>query len=116
MRVNTFSFEPKALRRRFIAVQAVKGGLGVVLAAMFVGLAGRPDNAESVALGLLLAPGILALLVFTPLHLARLEQAGLIVATTKRRPAPSGKAAIVWRITSQGVGFIVRLNESEVAS
>ncbi len=42
-----------------------------------------------------------------------LEQAGLIVATTKRRPAPSGKAAIVWRITSQGVGFIVRLNETE---
>ncbi len=79
MRVNTFSFEPKALRRRFIAVQAVKGGLGVVLAAMFVGLAGRPDNAESVALGLLLAPGILALLGFTPLPLARLEQAGLIL-------------------------------------
>jgi hypothetical protein len=42
-----------------------------------------------------------------------LEQAGLIVATTIRRPAPSGAKAIVWRITSQGVGYIVRLGESE---
>lgn len=44
---------------------------------------------------------------------SELEKAGLIVATTLRRPSPSGAKAIVWRITSQGVGYIVRLGESE---
>lgn len=42
-----------------------------------------------------------------------LVQAGLVIATLERRPSPSGAKSIVWRITSQGVGFIVRLNESE---
>ena len=45
-----------------------------------------------------------------------LEKAQLIVATTTRRPAPSGKPATVYRITSLGVGFIVRLNDQEVPS
>lgn len=45
-----------------------------------------------------------------------LEKAGLIVATTTRRPSPSGAKAIVWRITSQGVGYIVRLSDTEVQS
>lgn len=40
-----------------------------------------------------------------------LEKAGLIVATTQRRPSPSGSQAIVWRITSRGVGYIVSLGE-----
>lgn len=45
-----------------------------------------------------------------------LERAGLVVATTKRRPSPSGKPVIVWRITSQGVGYMVRLNDTEMRS
>lgn len=44
-----------------------------------------------------------------------LEKAGLIVATTTRRPSPSGAQATVYRITSQGVGYIARLNEQEAA-
>ncbi len=40
-----------------------------------------------------------------------LEKAGLIVATTERRPAPSGKPSIVWRITSRGVA-VARDNAS----
>jgi hypothetical protein len=45
---------------------------------------------------------------------AELVKAGLVIATLERRPSPSGSLAIVWRITSQGVGYIVRLNDSEV--
>ena len=44
---------------------------------------------------------------------AELVKAGLVIGTTERRPSPSGSLAIVWRITSQGVGFIVRLNDKE---
>lgn len=42
-----------------------------------------------------------------------LAQAGLVVATTDRRPSPSGAPSIVWRITPTGVEFIRRLNELE---
>lgn len=47
---------------------------------------------------------------------AELVKAGLVIGTTERRPSPAGSPAIVWRITSQGVGYIVRLNDSEVQS
>ena len=79
MAVNTSSFGPQALRRRFIAVQAAKAGIGVLLALGFYALAGRPDAAETVALAGLLTPGLLALAGFLPIPLSRLEQAGLIL-------------------------------------
>lgn len=40
-----------------------------------------------------------------------LVEAGLIVATTDRRPAPSGKPVIVWRITPLGVAYMRSLAE-----
>jgi len=71
--------ELKALRRRFILVQAAKAGAGAVLALGFAALAGWPDPAEWVAIAGLLSPALLALLGFTPIALERLEQAGLIL-------------------------------------
>src|SRR6204780_438395 len=71
--------ELKALRRRFILVQAAKAGAAAVLGLSFAALIGRPDPAEWVAIAGLLAPALLALLAFTPLALERLEQAGLIL-------------------------------------
>ncbi len=71
--------ELKALRRRFILVQAAKAGAGAMLARGLAALAGRPDPAEWVAIAGLLAPALLALLGFTPIALERLEQAGLIL-------------------------------------
>lgn len=44
-----------------------------------------------------------------------LERAGLVVATTNRRPSPSGKPVIVWRITEQGVALMRHLNDMEAA-
>ena len=79
MAVNTSTFDAKALRRRFIAVQAAKGAVGAVLALSFAGLVGRPGGAETVAMAGLAAPLVLALLGFLPISLARLEQAGLIL-------------------------------------
>jgi len=61
--------ELKALRRRFILVQAAKAGAGGALALGFAALAGRPDPAEWVAIAGLLAPALLALLGFTPIAL-----------------------------------------------
>jgi cell cycle sensor histidine kinase DivJ len=66
------------LRRRFIAVQGSKAGLGAALVLGFYFLAGPPDPAEAVAMAGLLTPGFLALLAFTPLSLNWLEQTGLI--------------------------------------
>ena len=74
---DTSFFEPQ--RRRFIAVNAAKAVVGVVLALGFAIVVRRPDAAEMVAMAGLLAPGLLALLGFTPLPLGRLEQAGLIL-------------------------------------
>jgi cell cycle sensor histidine kinase DivJ len=79
MAVKTSSFDAKALRRHFIAVQAAKGAVGGGLALAFAALVGRPDNAESLAIIGLLAPAGLALLGFLPISLARLEQVGLIL-------------------------------------
>jgi cell cycle sensor histidine kinase DivJ len=79
MAVNNSTFDAKALRRRFIAVQAAKGAVGAGLALGFAGLVGRPDSAETVAMAGLAAPLALALLGFLPISLPRLEQAGLIL-------------------------------------
>ena len=79
MAVNTSTFDAKALRRRFIAVQAAKGAVGAVLALSFAGLVGRPGTAETVAMAGLAAPLVLALLGFLPISIPRLEQAGLIL-------------------------------------
>jgi cell cycle sensor histidine kinase DivJ len=79
MAVNTSTFDAKALRRRFIAVQAAKGAVGAALALGFAGLVGRPDSAETVAMAGLAAPLALALLGFLPISVPRLEQAGLIL-------------------------------------
>jgi len=66
-----------ALRRLFIAVQASKAAIGVVLAVAFVGFVGRPDATEAIAIAGLVAPAVLALLAFTAIPLAILEQAAL---------------------------------------
>ncbi|MGD0141604.1 MAG: PAS domain-containing sensor histidine kinase [Rhizomicrobium sp.] len=66
-------------RRRFVAVQAAKAGIGACLALAFVALIGRPDIAEIVAIAGLLAPGALALLALTRISLATLETASLAV-------------------------------------
>ena len=79
MAVNTSTFDAKALRRRFVAVQAAKGAVGAGLALGFAALVGRPDNAETVAMAGLAAPLALALLGFLPISVPRLEQAGLIL-------------------------------------
>ncbi|MDE2184167.1 MAG: PAS domain S-box protein [Alphaproteobacteria bacterium] len=64
-------------RRRFAAVQAAKSAVGVVLAVAFVGIVGRPDVAEAIAIAGLVAPALLAALAFTSIRLALLEQAAL---------------------------------------
>jgi cell cycle sensor histidine kinase DivJ len=66
-------------RRRFIAVQGAKAGIGLVMALGFWLLAGPPDLAEALAMLGLMAPGLLGLLGFTRLSLNALEQAGLIL-------------------------------------
>jgi cell cycle sensor histidine kinase DivJ len=71
--------EEQGARRRFIAVQAAKAGIGACLAFAFVVLVGRPDIGEIVAIAGLLAPGALALLAFTRLSLPALESASLAV-------------------------------------
>ena len=71
--------EEQGGRRRFIAVQTAKAGIGACLALGFVALVGRPDIGEIVAFAGLLAPGVLALLAFTRLSLPALETASLAV-------------------------------------
>jgi len=69
--------EEQGGRKRFIAVQAAKAGIGVCLALAFVALVGRPDIGEIVAIAGLLAPGALALLALTRISLPALETASL---------------------------------------
>src|SRR6478735_676336 len=71
--------ETSAQRRGFVAVQAAKAGVGAVLGLLFVGLVGRPDLFEGVALAGLLAQAAFAALAITGVSLAALEQAGLAV-------------------------------------
>ncbi|HWY62246.1 MAG TPA: ATP-binding protein [Rhizomicrobium sp.] len=79
VKTDTAFMEVRSLRRRFIAVQGAKAGIGVALALGFYFLAGPPDPAEAVAMAGLLTPGVLALLALTPLSLSMLEQTGLIL-------------------------------------
>ena len=62
-----------AQRRRFMIVQAAKGAVGALLAGAFVGVIGRPDIVEWIAIGGLLLPAFIALLGFTRLGLSALE-------------------------------------------
>jgi cell cycle sensor histidine kinase DivJ len=66
-------------RRLFIVTQAAKGVAGAALGAGFCLWAGPPDGAEMVALAGLAAPLGLAVLGWTPVSLAWLEQAGLVL-------------------------------------
>jgi cell cycle sensor histidine kinase DivJ len=69
--------EQPGTRRRFIAVQTAKAGIGAVLTFAFVAFIGRPDIAEIIAFVGLIAPGVLALLAFTRISMAALETASL---------------------------------------
>jgi cell cycle sensor histidine kinase DivJ len=69
----------KSQRRLFIAVQAAKAAVGAALSLAFIGMAGRPDAAEAVAIAGLMSPALLALLGFTRIPLSVLEQAGLAI-------------------------------------
>ncbi len=64
-------------RRRFVALQAAKAGVGGALGLVFFGMIGRPDAAEAIATAVLMAPALLALLGLAGLRLALLEQVGL---------------------------------------
>jgi two-component system, cell cycle sensor histidine kinase DivJ len=64
-------------RRQFVGVQTAKAAVGALLSFAFVAVVGRPDAAEAVAIAGLLAPSVLALLAFTRIPLALLEQAAL---------------------------------------
>jgi cell cycle sensor histidine kinase DivJ len=64
-------------RRAFAALQAAKAGIGAVLGLVYVLAVGRPDAVEALAIAGLVAPGVLALTVFTPISLASLELASL---------------------------------------
>jgi cell cycle sensor histidine kinase DivJ len=71
---------PKARQRRqFIAVQCSKTALGVLLCGGFLALVGRPDTAETIAMAGLIAPALLAVLAFTSIPHAILEQAALAI-------------------------------------
>ncbi len=69
MAVNTAS-DSAGERRRFVALQAAKAGLGAALGLGFFGMVGRPDLAEAIAMAGLMAPVVLALLGLTRLPLA----------------------------------------------
>ncbi len=69
-----------APRRLFANVQAGKGLVGLLLAAGFVSLIGRPDGFEVTAMAGLVAPLLLALATFTSIRLTLLEQAGLALS------------------------------------
>jgi len=72
-------FSGDALRRLFVTVQVSKAAVGAVLGLAFVSFVGRPDVAEAIAIAGLMAPAILALLAFTAIPLAVLEQAALAI-------------------------------------
>lgn len=79
---QTVTFVPeedsRKLRLRFAAVQAGKAGVGVVIAAVFVAVAGAPAGwIEFVALAGLLLPAVFAGLAFTRLSLPVLEGVSL---------------------------------------
>jgi two-component system, cell cycle sensor histidine kinase DivJ len=69
----------RALRRLFVSVQVSKAIVGAVLGLVFISFIGRPDIAEAIAIAGLMAPAILALLAFTSVPLAILEQAALTI-------------------------------------
>ncbi len=73
------SSDSRALRRLFISVQISKAVLGAVLGLAFVSYVGRPDAAEAIAIAGLMAPALLALLAFTAIPLAWLEQRALAI-------------------------------------
>ncbi len=66
------------IRRRFVAVQAAKAGVGACLALCYAALVGRPDIAEAIAMVGLVMPGALAFAAFTALPLATLETASFV--------------------------------------
>jgi len=66
-------------RRQFIAVQCSKTGVGAILSIGFVAVVGRPDTAEMIAIGGLIAPVFLAALALMKVRLAILEQAALAI-------------------------------------
>jgi hypothetical protein len=76
---DRFSIEEWAQRSRFFSIQTAKAGLGALLALAFVGLVGRPDAAEGVAVIGLFAPGVLAALAFTDIAVEELEWAALAI-------------------------------------
>jgi two-component system, cell cycle sensor histidine kinase DivJ len=67
------------LRRQFMAVQAVKAGLGAVLCGGYIAIAGRPGPLELVAMAGLVAPLILTMLAAFKVRLAILEEVSLIL-------------------------------------
>jgi len=67
-------------RLRYVRAQGAKGVLGLVLAALYIGLIARePDAAEFAAFTGLAAPGLLALAALLPIPLLVLEGLGLAV-------------------------------------
>jgi cell cycle sensor histidine kinase DivJ len=68
---------PGAQRRAFMLIQAAKAVVGGALGLCFFALIGRPDALELAAMAGLLMPGALALLGFSEIRLAVLEQIGL---------------------------------------
>ncbi|MBV9904918.1 MAG: PAS domain-containing sensor histidine kinase [Alphaproteobacteria bacterium] len=80
MSVNVLNTaDSRALRRLFVTIQSSKAVVGGVLSFAYIGAIGRPDIAEAIAIAGLMAPAILALLGFTRIPLAWLEQAGLAI-------------------------------------
>ena len=77
--IASLGSDSRALRRLFVSVQISKAVLGAVLGLAFVSYVGRPDAAEAIAIAGLMAPAILALLAFTSIPLAWLEQAALAI-------------------------------------
>src|SRR5580692_13010675 len=66
-----------AQRRTFMLIQAAKAAVGGALGLGFFGMVGRPDPLEMLAMAGLLMPAGLALLGFSRIQLAILEQIGL---------------------------------------
>jgi cell cycle sensor histidine kinase DivJ len=81
MAINAFpplaAADTDAQRRTFMLVQAAKASVGAALGLAFFGVVGHPDLLEALALAGLMAPAGLALLAFSAIPLAVLEQAGL---------------------------------------
>jgi cell cycle sensor histidine kinase DivJ len=64
-------------RQRFIRTQTIKGGLGLLLCAIYMALAGGPDLAEGLVFAGLIAPFGLALAALLPIAVPTLESASL---------------------------------------